>query len=73
MDEEPRYIIRRYVDYVYDIVSALIHDEPVLRSGYIERMVGEYGLNALLGEGLLIFNGSINGERLYFLKERKGR
>lgn len=60
----------RYADHVYDIVRLDCLEMDSIYKDYILQMVGVYGLNALLRNGLLESCGVINGRQLYVLVKK---
>ena len=61
----------RYVDHVYEILRLDTLDMDSIYGDYIKRIIGTYGINALLEAGLLESCGVINGRRLYVLVDKK--
>lgn len=56
-----------YVDYVYDIVRLDCAGMDSIYDDYICRIVGVYGLNALIEHNLIESCGIVNGRQLYVL------
>ena len=59
-----------YVDHVYEIVRLETVELDSIYSDYIQRIVGTFGLNALLDTNLLENCGIVNGRQLYVLCEK---
>ena len=57
----------QYADYVYDIVTHECEGMDSIYGDYIERIVGEYGLEALRYFKLIESCGVINDRQLYVL------
>lgn len=60
-----------YVDYVYDIVKAESNGMDALYRDYIIRIVGTFGLNALIERNLVEPCGTVFGRQLYALCDKK--
>lgn len=59
-----------YVDHVYEIVRLETVELDSVYGDYIQRIVGTFGLNALLDANLLESCGIMNGRQLYVLCEK---
>lgn len=59
--------MKTYADYVYGIVKEQTEKFDVIYEDYITELVGVFGLNALLDNGLLETCGIVNGKQLYVL------
>lgn len=59
-----------YVDHVYDIVRLETLDMDAIYKDYILRIVGTFGFNALLMNGLLESCGVVNDRQLYVLVKK---
>ena len=62
-----------YVDHVYEIVRLETVELDSVYGNYIQRIVGTFGLNALLDANLLESCGIVNGRQLYVLCEKTPR
>lgn len=62
-----------YVDHVYEIVRLETVELDSVYGDYIQRIVGTFGLNALLEADLLESCGIVNGRQLYVLCEKGPR
>ena len=63
--------MKTYADYVYDIVKEQTEKFDAIYEDYITELVGVFGLNALLDNGLLETCGIVNGKQLYVLCDNK--
>lgn len=61
----------RYVDYVYNMVSTECQGMDSIYADYIIRLVGVYGLNALIAYQLVETCGVVNGRQLFTLLNKK--
>lgn len=59
--------MKTYAYYVYDIIKEQTEKFDAIYEEYITELVGVFGLNALLDNGLLETCGIINGKQLYAL------
>ena len=59
--------MKKYADYVYDIVKEQTEKFEAIYEDYITELVGVFGLNALLDSNLLETCGIVNGKQLYAL------
>lgn len=59
-----------YVDHVYDIVRLETLGMDAIYKDYILRIVGTFGFNALLMNGLLESCGVVNDRQLYVLVKK---
>lgn len=66
--EEPK---MKYVDYVYDILKAECKGLDSIYRDYIESIVGEKGLQALIEAKLVETCGVVNNRQLYTLCDKK--
>lgn len=57
----------RFADYAYSIVTQECEGMDSIYGDYIERLVGEYGLEALRYFKLVESCGVVNGRQLYVL------
>lgn len=62
--------MKRYVDYVYDIVKFDREGMDAIYADYILKLVGERGFTALHVAGLIEGCGVVNGRQLYVLCEK---
>lgn len=56
-----------YVKYVYDLVKLNCAGLDSVYGDYIQQLVGEYGLQALVENKLVETCGVVNGRQLYVL------
>lgn len=59
-----------YVNHVYEIVRLETLDMDAIYKDYILRIVGTFGFNALLMNGLLESCGVVNDRQLYVLVKK---
>lgn len=63
--------MKTYADYVYGIVKEQTEKFDAIYEEYITELVGVFGLNALLDNGLLETCGIVNGKQLYALCDKE--
>ena len=62
--------LETYVDHVYEIVRFETVELDSVYGDYIQRIIGTFGLNALLDANLLESCRIVNGRQLYVLCEK---
>lgn len=67
---DDRYYGETYIGHIYSIIQLETNDMDAIYGDYIKKLVGVFGLNALLDCKLLESCGVVNGRKLYVLCDR---
>lgn len=67
---DDHYYGETYIGHIYSLVQLETNGMDAIYSDYIKKLVGVFGLNALLDCGLLESCGIVNGRHLYVLCDK---
>jgi hypothetical protein len=67
---DDRYYGETYIGHIYSIVLLESDNMDAIYGDYIKKLVGVFGLNALLDCKLLESCGIVNGRKLYVLRDK---